>query len=417
MTKGNLKIYLPKERGFCFGVNRALKMLEEAVGQSLPGESVYVYHPIIHNKEVIRSFEKKGVVFVDKAEQVPEGSVLLFSAHGVGKEVEKTAALRRLKVIDATCPFVKKVHLCAERLEKEGRAVFIIGKKGHDEVVGTKGRLSSSCPVFIVEKKEEVAFLPLVDKAGYVTQTTLTPAQTKEIVAALKEKYPFLEQTESDNICQATLQRQQNAATVAPFCNAFFVIGDESSSNSVKLKDTALKAGAKQAFLVENLKGFKKVFLQNAPENTSENAHMSENAPGSFPLVKEEARTALFSFPAEQKVKDSVTSLGSPRCESEFSSVPFGSFKPAPVSSLTSSVLAESDEKESFVSLASSAIYEIKSEKAFLPMSPGQEGKAASKWAGKSIGLMTSASAPEEILREILSFLSDEFAVQIREVS
>ncbi len=307
MTKENLKIYLPKERGFCFGVHRALKMLNEAVEKSLSGESVYVYHPIIHNKEVLRSFEQKRVVFVDKVEDVPKGAVFLFSAHGVGNQVEEAASSRGLKVIDATCPFVKKVHLCAESLEKQGCAVCIIGKKGHDEVMGVQGRFSAKTPVFVVGKKEEVALLPPLEKVGYVTQTTLTFSQAQDIIHALKEKYPSLQQTQSDNICQATLLRQKNAAKVAARCDAFFVVGDKTSSNSLKLQETALQSGTRLSFLVENLQDFQKVFLQETSDISS--------------------------------------------------------------------------------------------------------------WSGKSIGLMTSASAPEEILRQILDFLSVHFVTDLQEIA
>lgn len=234
-----MKTILIEPRGFCFGVRRALALLEKALPQK-----PYVLHEIVHNKVIIDFFKEKGACFVEDLSEVPDGSTVVFSAHGVGKEIESLAAQKKLRVIDTTCPFVKKVHAHVEQLEKEGYHILLIGKKGHAEVIGTLGRLSSETSVFVIEKKEDIP--QKLDKVGVAMQTTLSQDETDVLLKRIQQLYPnaILE----NGICFATTERQTAVKNCS--CPTVLVVGDTHSSNAKRLVEVA-KTSGKKAYLIE----------------------------------------------------------------------------------------------------------------------------------------------------------------------
>lgn len=234
-----MKTVLIEPRGFCFGVRRALEMLEKALPQK-----PYVLHKIVHNKGIIRDFEAKGVRFVDDLSAVPDGATVVFSAHGVSRAVEEQAACKHLTVIDTTCPFVKKVHTHVERLARAGYAVLFIGKKKHAEVVGTLGRLPPETRVFVIEKEADIP--EGLEQVGVATQTTLSQTETAGLLARIQKLYPTAQL--QNGICLATTERQ--AAVKACSCPSIVVVGDAHSSNAKRLVEVAQAAG-KRAYLVE----------------------------------------------------------------------------------------------------------------------------------------------------------------------
>ena len=236
-----MKILLASPRGFCAGVNMAIESLDLTLREF--GAPVYVYHEIVHNKFVVESFKEKGAVFVDALEEVPPGSVLLFSAHGVSPEIRKVAQSRNLNAIDATCPLVTKVHLEAVKYAREGYTIFLIGHEGHDEVIGTMGEAPES--MILVESEEDVAKLDIAAdaKVAYLTQTTLSVDDANRIIAALRERFTNLVNPPKEDICYATQNRQEAVKKIAAGADICFVLGSQNSSNSQRLRELAEDEG------------------------------------------------------------------------------------------------------------------------------------------------------------------------------
>jgi 4-hydroxy-3-methylbut-2-enyl diphosphate reductase len=243
-----MKILLASPRGFCAGVNMAIETLETAI--RLYGTPIYVFHEIVHNKHVVDRFVREGAVFVDRVEDVPEGAVLLFSAHGVAPEVRRVAAERKLNAIDATCPLVTKVHLEAIKYAKQGYRILLIGHEGHDEVIGTIGQAPDAFT--LVETAEQVASLPFgpADKLAYLTQTTLSVDDASRIIARLKERFPQIVGPPKDDICYATQNRQEAVRLLSAGADAVLVLGSQNSSNSQRLAELARENGI-QAHLID----------------------------------------------------------------------------------------------------------------------------------------------------------------------
>ena len=236
-----MKILLASPRGFCAGVNMAIESLDLTLREF--GAPVYVYHEIVHNKFVVESFKEKGAVFVDSLEEVPLGSVLLFSAHGVSPEIRHIAQSRNLNAIDATCPLVTKVHLEAVKYAREGYTIFLIGHEGHDEVIGTMGEAPES--MILVECEEDVAKLDIATdaKVAYLTQTTLSVDDANRIIAALRQKFTNLVNPPKEDICYATQNRQEAVKKIAADADICFVLGSQNSSNSQRLRELAEDGG------------------------------------------------------------------------------------------------------------------------------------------------------------------------------
>ncbi|MEI6036571.1 MAG: 4-hydroxy-3-methylbut-2-enyl diphosphate reductase [Planctomycetota bacterium] len=236
-----MKILLAGPRGFCAGVNMAIETLEMAI--RLYGTPIYVFHEIVHNKHVVERFVRKGAIFVDTVEEVPQGAVLLFSAHGVAPQVRLMAAQRQLRAIDATCPLVTKVHLEAIKYAKAGYRIVLIGHEGHDEVIGTMGQAPDAFT--LVDNTEEVDSLTFhfTDKLAYLTQTTLSVDDASRIIARLKERFPHIVGPPKDDICYATQNRQEAVRLLSADADLVIVLGSRNSSNSQRLAELACERG------------------------------------------------------------------------------------------------------------------------------------------------------------------------------
>ena len=228
-----MKILLATPRGFCAGVNMAIECLDRAI--EMFGPNVYVYHEIVHNKYVVERFTKQGVKFVNSVDEVPQGSILLYSAHGISPEVRRQSRERKLKTIDATCPLVTKVHLEAIRFAKDGYHIVLIGHEGHDEVIGTMGEAPES--ITLVETPEEVDQLSfsLDAKIAYLTQTTLSVFEANAVIERLTQRFPDIACPPKEDICYATTNRQEAVATLARAADVVIVLGSQNSSNSQRL--------------------------------------------------------------------------------------------------------------------------------------------------------------------------------------
>ncbi len=259
----DLNILLCAPRGFCAGVDRAVDIVEKSLKKF--GTPVYVRHEIVHNKHVVQSLEKKGVIFVDELDEIQDKTrPVIFSAHGVAKQVYQDADLKNLQFIDATCPLVSKVHREAEQLNKQGYQIILVGHKNHPEVIGTMGQLPVG-EVTLIEKEEDINRIEISkDKIAYITQTTLSVDDTKEIIEALKIKFPKIKPPIKSDICYATTNRQAAVKNIAAKCDVFFVIGSRQSSNSQRLVEVAKKNGSKQSFLVHQEFKLQKEIIQNA---------------------------------------------------------------------------------------------------------------------------------------------------------
>ena len=243
-----MQIILAEPRGFCAGVTRAVQSLEDAVEQF--GTPIYVYHEIVHNTWIVEDFRRKGVIFVDTVDEVPKGSRLMFSAHGVSPEIREIAKKRSLKTIDATCPLVKKVHDCAFDYALKGYKVILIGHRDHDEVVGVVGEAPDS--IWVVENEAEIDALTFGkdEKLAYLTQTTLAITETFRQIERLKERFSQIVGPPLSNICGATQRRQDAVRELCPQADMVIVVGSQSSSNSRRLAEQAEKLGVR-SFLVD----------------------------------------------------------------------------------------------------------------------------------------------------------------------
>jgi 4-hydroxy-3-methylbut-2-en-1-yl diphosphate reductase len=236
-----VKVILAAPRGFCAGVNMAIESLDLAIRAF--GTPIYVYHEIVHNKYVVETFRAKGAVFVDELADVPQGSTLLFSAHGVSPEIRRIARERKLRAIDATCPLVTKVHIEAVRFAREGYTILLIGHEGHDETIGTMGEAPQAMVlVESVEDADRLSFSPDA-KLAYLTQTTLSVDDANRIINRLKERFPQLIGPPKEDICYATQNRQEAVRMLAAEADLVLVLGSQNSSNSLRLKEIAREAG------------------------------------------------------------------------------------------------------------------------------------------------------------------------------
>jgi 4-hydroxy-3-methylbut-2-enyl diphosphate reductase len=236
-----MKVLLASPRGFCAGVNMAIESLDLALASLEP--PIYVYHEIVHNKYVVEHFRGRGVTFVDDLADVPHGSTLLFSAHGVSPEVRRVAQERNLRAIDATCPLVTKVHLEAIKYASAGYTILLIGHEGHDEVIGTMGEAPEA--IVLVESPEDVASLKVADerKVAYLTQTTLSVDDANRIIDRLKERFPHITAPPKDDICYATQNRQEAVSILSPEADLVIVLGSQNSSNSQRLAELGRERG------------------------------------------------------------------------------------------------------------------------------------------------------------------------------
>ena len=252
MKNKDLKIYLAAPRGFCAGVDRAIEIVKKSINKF--GSPVYVRHEIVHNKHVVDNLKKIGAIFVEELSEIKDKTrPVIFSAHGVPKKVPKEAQDLKMEYIDATCPLVSKVHREAENLNKAGFHIFLIGHKNHPEVVGTMGQIPEGS-IELVETIDDVKNLniPSSKKIAFVTQTTLSVDDTKEMIMILKERFPQIREPMKEDICYATTNRQMAVKNIAKKCDIFFVIGSRNSSNSVRLVEVARKSGCLNSQLIHS---------------------------------------------------------------------------------------------------------------------------------------------------------------------
>ncbi len=301
------EILMAQPRGFCAGVDRAINIVNEALNRF--GAPIYVRHEIVHNAYVVNELREKGAVFVDELHEVPKGGIVVFSAHGVSKEVRQDAEQRGLQVYDATCPLVTKVHLEVVKMCKEGYTVLMIGHAGHPEVEGTMGQVTEG--VFLIEKIGDVEKLtfPSDIKIAFVTQTTLSVDETKEIVDALTSKFPKIVQPRKQDICYATQNRQDAVKLMAPQVEVVIVVGSKASSNSNRLRELSEKLGvpsymvdAPEQLKAEWFAGKKRVGLTagaSAPESLAQSivAKIQEFGPRQVRALPGVVEDVTFSLP------------------------------------------------------------------------------------------------------------------------
>lgn len=256
-----MKIILANPRGFCAGVNMAIECLDKAI--SMFGSNIFVYHEIVHNKYVVEKFTGQGVTFVDHIDEVPVGSILLYSAHGVSPEIREQSRKRSLQTIDATCPLVTKVHLEAVKYARDGYHIVLIGHEGHDEVIGTMGEAPAS--ITLVETPEDVDGLsfPSGAKIAYLTQTTLSVDEAGRVIEALRRRFPQIESPPKEDICYATTNRQDAVKQLAQQSDVVLVLGSQNSSNSRRLKEIGASFG-KHAHLIDGASELRHEWFENA---------------------------------------------------------------------------------------------------------------------------------------------------------
>jgi len=241
-----LKILLASPRGFCAGVDRAIEIVKKTLNKY--GSPVYVRHEIVHNAQVVESLKKLGAIFVEELNEIKDRSrPVIFSAHGVPKSVPKDALSKKMFYIDATCPLVTKVHREAERHYKNGRKIILIGHKDHPEVIGTMGQIPKE-NITLIENIDDAKNIKIDGPTAYVTQTTLSVDDTRDIIKVLEKKFPGIEAPTKEDICYATTNRQNAVKKIASLCDMFLVIGSENSSNSKRLVEVANKAGCKKTW-------------------------------------------------------------------------------------------------------------------------------------------------------------------------
>jgi 4-hydroxy-3-methylbut-2-enyl diphosphate reductase len=311
--KNELKILLASPRGFCAGVDRAIEIVNKALNRY--GKPVYVRHEIVHNKQVVEDLKKKGAIFVEEISDIKDTSrPVIFSAHGVPKNVPEEAKLKNLSYIDATCPLVSKVHRESEQLFKNGFDIILIGHKNHPEVIGTMGQLPTGS-IKLIETIDEVKSLDgknFKNSLAYITQTTLSVDDTADIIDLLKKKFPNIKGPVKEDICYATTNRQNAVKKIAPECEMIFIIGSRNSSNSARLVEVAKKAGCKKSELIhsekklpiEQIKRCKKIGISSgasAPEHLVQNLinEIKENCNISIEEIVVAEEKVVFKIPKE----------------------------------------------------------------------------------------------------------------------
>ncbi len=254
-----MELLLANPRGFCAGVDRAIEIVERAL--ALHGAPIYVRHEVVHNKFVVEGLKAKGAIFIEELKDVPPGSILIYSAHGVPQSVRREAESRNLTVFDATCPLVTKVHIEVSRLREKGQEIVMIGHRGHPEVEGTMGQSESG--MYLVESPADVQKLVVKDEKNlaYVTQTTLSVDDASIVIAALKTRFPFITGPKKDDICYATQNRQDAVKVLSQQCDLVIVVGSPNSSNSNRLREVAQNLNV-SAYLVDNASELKPEWLQ-----------------------------------------------------------------------------------------------------------------------------------------------------------
>ncbi|MEV6370218.1 4-hydroxy-3-methylbut-2-enyl diphosphate reductase [Micromonospora musae] len=306
------RVLLAKPRGYCAGVDRAVQTVEEAL--KLYGAPIYVRKQIVHNKHVVRTLEAQGAIFVEENEEVPEGATVVFSAHGVAPEVYEQAKSRSLKAIDATCPLVTKVHHEAKRFAAEDYDILLIGHEGHEEVIGTSGEAPEH--IQLVDGPDAADQITVRDpnKVVWLSQTTLSVDETLETVARLKKRLPLLQSPPSDDICYATSNRQHVVKQIAPDCDVVLVVGSRNSSNSVRLVEVAVDAGARGGHLIDFADEIDDAWLADArtvgvtsgasvPEELVQEvlAHLAARGFGEVEEITTANERLTFSLPQELK--------------------------------------------------------------------------------------------------------------------
>ncbi|HEY3603417.1 MAG TPA: 4-hydroxy-3-methylbut-2-enyl diphosphate reductase [Sporichthyaceae bacterium] len=310
MTAPTRRVLLAAPRGYCAGVDRAVQTVERAL--ELYGAPVYVRKEIVHNQHVVATLRERGAIFVEENAEVPEGAVVVFSAHGVAPVVHQEAAARSLRAIDATCPLVTKVHNEARRFAKDDVDILLIGHEGHEEVIGTAGEAPEH--VHLVDGPGGVADVQVRDpeRVVWLSQTTLSVDETKATVAKLRERFPLLQDPPSDDICYATQNRQEAVKLLAPDADLVIVVGSRNSSNSVRLVEVALEYGAKAAYLVDRASEVDESWLDgvtavgvtsgaSVPEILVNDllALLAERGFGQVEVVSAAEETLLFALPPE----------------------------------------------------------------------------------------------------------------------
>ena len=316
MNTHQIKIYLAGPRGFCAGVDRAILMVEEALKKY--GSPVYVRHEIVHNKYVVEDLKEKGAIFIDELNEIKDLSrPVIFSAHGVPKSVPDEAKNLNLLYFDATCPLVSKIHREVENFEKQNLPIILIGHRNHPEVIGTMGQIKSS--IHLVENEKDVELLKLDNnkKIAYVTQTTLSVDETKEIIKAIKKKFNDVIEPRKNDICYATTNRQDAVKKIASNCEVFFVIGAYNSSNSIRLVEVAKKYGARKSILLENIEQFDEKIFKNinsigltasasAPEILVQNFIELLEKKFDIELIQDDFIKEDVNFKIPQKLKEAI---------------------------------------------------------------------------------------------------------------
>ncbi len=284
MVKQNINLYLASPRGFCAGVDRAVKIVEEAIKKY--GSPIYVRHEIVHNKDVVKSLENLGAIFVNEITDAPENSTIIFSAHGVPKSVFKNAKKRKMLSIDATCPLVTKVHNETIKHFNNNKKILLIGHKNHPEVIGTMGQVPAG-NVTLIENLNEAKNIYIEDtnNLAYATQTTLSVDDTKEIIEVLKQRFPKIKGPSTEDICYATTNRQSAVKSIANICDYVLVIGAENSSNSQRLVEVAKNNGVENSYLISEEKDLD-TFLNNLNFSNSINIGLTAGASAPETLVQ-----------------------------------------------------------------------------------------------------------------------------------
>ena len=293
-----MHVILANPRGFCAGVRMAVDVVDEVLGL-FEGEPVYVYHEIVHNRHVVGRFVERGVTFVERVEDVPEGAIIVFSAHGISPKVRAAAKARGLKAIDATCPLVTKVHAEAIRYARQGYQILLVGHEDHQEVIGTKGEAPDA--VQVVESPECIAGLNIKDPAKlvYLTQTTLSTDDAAVIISALKRAFPLIKEPPSSDICYATTNRQQAVRQIAPECDVVLVVGSKNSSNSVRMTEIARNVGT-AGYLLDDVSGLKSEWFPTGKERVM----LTAGASAPEDLVAEICRELVKRFQATIEQRD-----------------------------------------------------------------------------------------------------------------